>query len=246
MHKKFTNYSHDIFGSLPEVRALSSTKLSPFKDVERSENVNAARQLADQIEVDWFKELEIDRNYVCIINQVHGNSVQKVIKCGSHGKFDALTTNVKGNVLRIVSADCLPIFIYDKINSAIGLVHAGWRGLESKIISKTFSNMNMEYGSEPKNLIIAVGPFIKQCCYEVGEEVAEKFAKSHSKSKENGKYMLNLNMVLLDELKKNHIMVDNISIAKECTFCNNNMFFSARRGDSRANRSIHLFSLVKN
>ena len=86
-----------------------------------------------------------------------------------------MITNVPGLVLATFYADCVPLYFADPANHAIGLSHSGWRGTVQKIGAVTIEKMSEEYGSNPKDLKVAIGPSICQECYEVSEDVIEEF-----------------------------------------------------------------------
>jgi YfiH family protein len=88
---------------------------------------------------------------------------------------DGLITDTPGLLLAIQSADCLPVIVVDAKRHAIGVFHAGWRGTVKRIVEKGVGEMRNHFGSDPKNLVAAIGPGIQGCCYQVGEEVRTKF-----------------------------------------------------------------------
>ena len=130
-----------------------------------------------------------------------------------------------------------------------GLSHSGWRGTVGKIGKVTVELMQKTYGSDPKDILAAIGPSICQDCYEVSEDVIVKFQKSFEEKywpelfyqKENGKYQLNLwkaNELVFEEagILKKHIAVTNV-----CTHCNPDILFSHRTtGNKRGNLSAFL------
>ena len=88
---------------------------------------------------------------------------------------DALMTEQAGILLSVRVADCVPILLADREGRAVAAVHAGWRGALSRIIEKSAGEMCRTFGSRPQNLVAAVGPSIRACCYEVGPEVLDAF-----------------------------------------------------------------------
>ncbi|MFZ0290245.1 MAG: peptidoglycan editing factor PgeF [Candidatus Sulfotelmatobacter sp.] len=88
---------------------------------------------------------------------------------------DGLVTNTPGLLLAIRTADCLPIILVDSQLRAVGVFHAGWRGTIKRIVEKGVGEMRRRFGSRARDLKAAIGPGIHGCCYEVGEEVREKF-----------------------------------------------------------------------
>ena len=148
---------------------------------------------------------------------------------------DGLVTDEPGVVLSTFFADCVPLYFVDTVNRAIGLSHSGWRGTVGRMGQRTLEKMATEFGTNPKDVVAAVGPSICQDCYEVSEDVAKEFIKEfrgHADeiliNKGNGKYQLDLwktNEIVLIEagVKKENIAVTNI-----CTCCNPDLLFSHR------------------
>ena len=92
---------------------------------------------------------------------------------------DSLVTAQPGILLSIRTADCLPVLLVDPEHRAVAAVHAGWRGALARVIEKTVGEMRRLMGSRPSQLIAALGPSIRACCYEVGEEVVEAFTSRY-------------------------------------------------------------------
>ena len=88
---------------------------------------------------------------------------------------DGMVTATPGLLLAIQTADCLPIILADPRRHAVGVFHAGWRGTVGRIVEKGVSAMQMHFDSRPRDLVAAIGPGIHGCCYDVGEEVRDKF-----------------------------------------------------------------------
>lgn len=95
---------------------------------------------------------------------------------GEAPKADALITNTPGLLLGVQTADCVPILLADTRRRAVAAIHAGWRGTLARIATKALGRMSMEFGTEPRDVVAALGPAIGRCCYEVGPEVAQAFA----------------------------------------------------------------------
>jgi YfiH family protein len=88
---------------------------------------------------------------------------------------DATFTRERGVLLLVQTADCIPILLADTKLRAVAAIHAGWRGTLRRIAEKTLGRMRMEFGTQPEDVIAALGPGIGRCCYEVGSEVAKEF-----------------------------------------------------------------------
>lgn len=149
---------------------------------------------------------------------------------------DGLVTNVPGLVLATFYADCVPLYFVDPVKRAIGLSHSGWRGTVGKIGKVTVEAMTREYGSDPADIIAAIGPSICQKCYEVSEDVIEEFKKNFDEkdwdvlffAKENGKFQLDLwkaNEIIMREAG---ILDTHISVTDLCTCCNSELLYSHR------------------
>jgi YfiH family protein len=88
---------------------------------------------------------------------------------------DGLVTDAPGLALAVQTADCLPIILVDRKGRSAGVFHAGWRGTLKRIVEKGVGEMRKHFGSDPRNLMAAIGPGVQGCCYEVGEEVHARF-----------------------------------------------------------------------
>jgi purine-nucleoside/S-methyl-5'-thioadenosine phosphorylase / adenosine deaminase len=94
---------------------------------------------------------------------------------GSLPAGDALLTSVKGVLLAVRTADCLPVLVADRRRRAVAAIHAGWRGALARVVEKTIGELRRAYSSNPSELVAAIGPGIGPCCYAVGDEVVEAF-----------------------------------------------------------------------
>jgi polyphenol oxidase len=97
---------------------------------------------------------------------------------------DGLITRTPGLLLSVLTADCLPIILVDTKRHAVGVFHAGWRGTIQRIVEKGVGEMRRHFGSRPADLKAAVGPGIRGCCYQVGQEVRDKFDSQFEYAKE--------------------------------------------------------------
>lgn len=167
-----------------------------------------------------------------------------IIRPRNYKDVDGLVTDVPGLCLVTFFADCVPLYFVDPVKKAIGLSHSGWRGTVGKIGKATVELMQKQFGSNPADILAAVGPSICQDCYEVSGDVIEQFRECFDEEdwselfyeKDNGKYQLNLwraNQIVFEEagILKEHIAVTNL-----CTHCNSDLLYSHRTsGDRRGN-----------
>jgi YfiH family protein len=110
------------------------------------------------------------------LRQIHSDIIRLVDRADEPPLVgDGMITNAPGLLLGIQTADCLPIMLVDPKHRAVGVFHAGWRGTVKRIVEKGVGEMRRCFGSRPSDLKVAIGPGIHGCCYEVGEEVREKF-----------------------------------------------------------------------
>lgn len=110
------------------------------------------------------------------LRQIHSDLIHLVDRVPDHSfAGDGLITNTPGLLLAVQTADCLPVIVADKKRRAVGIFHAGWRGTVKRIAEKGVGEMRRWFGSDPRNLLAAIGPGVRGCCYQVGEEVRNKF-----------------------------------------------------------------------
>ncbi len=174
---------------------------------------------------------------VAYLNQEHGDTVYIVNKenfsdvVGKKG--DALITCEKNLPIGVFTADCVPILLYDKNKKVAAAIHAGWRGVEAKILTNTLGIMKKEFNSESSDIICAIGPSIGECCFEVSSDVGEKFKFS---SEKNGKVYVDLLKEVYSECLSEGLLEENIDLANKCTVCEKELFYSYRRDNGLTGR----------
>lgn len=167
-----------------------------------------------------------------------------IIRERDYTDVDGLVTNVPGICLVTSYADCVPLFFVDPVKKVIGLSHSGWRGTVGKIGRKTVELMHERFGSDPADILAAVGPSVCMDCYEVSGDVIGKFKEAFSENwwdqlfyeKPDGKYQLDLwkaNELIFQE---SGILPEHIAVTNICTHCNSDILYSHRAaGDKRGN-----------
>jgi polyphenol oxidase len=193
----------------------------------------------------FFGKLGINNSKIAFTKQIHSDVVRMVTKPGVYESCDALITREVELFLVITVADCLPIFLYDSVTQSIGAVHAGWRGSNSKILEKTLTAMNKQFGTQCKNIVAYLGPAASVCCYAVGEDVAERFDKKYVKSINEKHSLLDLKQVNKDILLKAGVSEKNIEVSEYCTICNSDLFHSYRRDKTKSGRMMAVIGMVK-
>jgi len=117
-----------------------------------------------------------------IVQRVDASSMQKLANEPPQG--DALFTRERGILLCVQTADCVPVLLADTKIRAVAAIHSGWRGTLRHVAAKALGRMQMEFGTQPKDVVAALGPAIGRCCYEVGAEVAREFEAQFSSARE--------------------------------------------------------------
>lgn len=179
--------------------------------------------------------------------QVHGKEIVVVTEkdvplAMPIRQADGFVTNVKGIALAVRTADCLPIFLYDPIQKAIGMIHAGWKGTEQKIAVAAIETMQREYGTEVAYVKVAFGPCIRRCCYEVGPEFGEKFPDETFLRW--GKYFFDLALANRNQLMSLGVPEANFLDEEKCTDCEDDLFSHRREGEA-AGRHLSFMMLGK-
>lgn len=201
----------------------------------------------------------IDISHLVLSRQTHTNNVRIVTKqdCGtgytkpSFCDVDGLITAERGVALVTQYADCTPLLFCDPIKHICATSHAGWRGTVSGIGAVTVQKMISEFGCEPKNIIVAIGPCICEKCYEVDTPVFEAFKKSgiditgvFSAGRDENHFMLNLVAANKNILTSAGIREENIDISDVCTCCNCGELHSHRATGGKRGNLAAIIELV--
>lgn len=142
---------------------------------------------------------------------------------------DALVTALSGIVLTITAADCLPVFFFDPVRGAIGLAHAGWRGLVAPphgVLAATVEALTA-LGSKPQDLRVEVGPSIGPCHYAVDPERRAQFAERFGSAVVCDQ-ALDLRRAAVQALVDAGLDTKQITAEPPCTACQSDRFFSHR------------------
>lgn len=192
-----------------------------------------------------FEAAEMDMDKIVFLKQIHGDQFY-VVSNENYGSItesygDAIITGEKGISIGIFTADCVPILLVDKENKLIAAVHAGWKGTHLKIVEKVLNHMFTFMGTNPVNVLAVIGPSIGPCCFEVKEDVADKFEFS---IKRNDKIYVNLWNENKKQLLNMGLLEENITIANLCTCCNNDLFYSYRRDSGNTGRLAAFIEII--
>ena len=190
------------------------------------------------------QELGIKTSDLVFSSQVHKDFIRRVeiedkgkgiYKESDISEIDGLITNQRGIGLVTFYADCVPLYFYDPVLHVIGLSHAGWKGTVAHIGAKTLQKMKLEYGTNPSNVLIGIGPSIGGCCYEVSADVKKQFDLSFNDDiiakvakQVKDKFLIDLWEANRLSLIEAGIKPENIEISNLCTKCHQDRFFSHR------------------
>ncbi len=181
---------------------------------------------------------------VCVVGDAEAATQTEERHC------DALITRVPAILLGVKTADCVPVLLGDARRRACAAAHAGWRGTSLSIVTHALARMRAEFGTDPTDVHVAIGPAALQCCYEVGREVVETFRANFAYADE-----------LLTRTRPDHARIDlheanrrqlvaagvpptQIHAAPLCTICRPELFFSYRREKKLYGRTGRLLAVI--
>jgi purine-nucleoside/S-methyl-5'-thioadenosine phosphorylase / adenosine deaminase len=229
-------------------RVLTCTAL---QNVARHLFTIANLELRDRRE-EWdalAAEMDVAPDAIRLIRQVHGAEVA-VARRGATGRWDppeadAIVSNDPSVAIAVRVADCAPILLADRRLGVVAAVHAGWRGTVKRVGPAGVEALRREFGSDPGDLVAAIGPCLGQCCGEVGEEVVEAFrAADHAganvrrwfASGASGRPYLDLPKANRDQLAASGIPESQIFDAGLCSRSYPSDFHSYRAAGAKAGR----------
>ncbi len=177
--------------------------------------------------------------------QTHSNNVKRVYahtKPEDLQETDALITNEPGCCVAVMSADCVPILLWDPVQKAVAAIHAGWRGTVGKIVTEAILAMQSQFTTNPADLVACIGPSICPEVYEVGAEVLSAVQAAFgtlaglAQPTGNDKGYFNLWEANRIQLLALGVKPEQIEVAGICTYTEHNAFFSARHSGNTAGR----------
>ena len=188
--------------------------------------------LADAIGFDPKKAVLTHQTHTDIVVAVDASHQGAGLYGPELSDCDGLITNTPGLALFVFSADCTPILFHDPVTGAVGAVHAGWRGTAAGIAQKAVAAMVQHYGCRPEDIRAAIGPNIKQCCFETDWDVPAALLDALGKDaepyiqKQGEKYFVDLTAMNTLFLQRAGLV--SITVSSECTRCNPDRYWSAR------------------
>jgi YfiH family protein len=241
-----TYYSCEAFESIHELRHGFSTRIGGGSDLDLNASSNHPR---------FLEALHFSGGRLVSLQQTHSDRVhfaEDISQEGPRIEGDALVTKLENAALAIKTADCIPILIADPVKKVVAAVHSGWRGTQKRIAVKTIEAMRQAYSCNPEDMLIAIGPGIRQCCFEVGSEVVDLFKKefpegnfAKSSALKPEKFYLDLVKILEIQLLSSGILPAHCFDSNLCTCCNTREFFSYRAEGAATGRMMSIIGYAK-
>ncbi|MBE7159232.1 MAG: peptidoglycan editing factor PgeF, partial [Rhodospirillales bacterium] len=168
---------------------------------------------------------------------------------------DGLISTTSGSLLAVLTADCLPVLVADTRTHAVGAFHAGWRGTLAGVVRNGLAQMRKRYDTRPTDVIAALGPCIRSCCFEVGEEVRDTFLKQTPElqscflPERAGTLRMDLVAANKQQLLQEGVLPERIQVVGQCTACSRTAeggrrYFSYRAEKTRTGRMLSGIAVI--
>jgi polyphenol oxidase len=190
------------------------------------------------------------------VRQVHGREVLVADRAVEDEKTwrqtesDAIITDQPGVALAVLTADCVPIVLFDPRRRVAGIAHAGWRGTCLRVAAATVEAMEKSFGSQARDIMAGIGPGVGPCCYRVDEPVIRAAEESFGSATAKVIFRRDDRSSVFDLLAANRLVLEqagltpgNIESIDLCTSCRPDLFFSHRRDRGRTGRQINFVML---
>lgn len=188
-----------------------------------------------------FSALNIPPQKILGLKQVHGDKIINILNeedlasyhAQKEHEADGWLLGLKGTGVMILTADCVPLYLWDKQGKFISLCHCGWRGVAALMPAKA-AKLLKEKAGPGAELCAYIGPHINACCFEVKEDVASQF-DAGCVIRKDGKIFVDLTAEIVRQLKQCGVKIEDIKspCSCECTCCNKEVFFSYRRDHTK-------------
>lgn len=211
---------------------------------------------ANKIKENWnifCNSLGVNVNRTVCSNQQHEDKIRIVTKEDvgkgvilerDYHSVDGLITDIPNIPICIFSADCIPVLFVDTKNKIVGAAHCGWKSTYLDLAGKMIDKMINEFGSNTKDIKVAIGPGIKPCCYEVSKELYNQFKEKYGDKNcfaKDDKFYLDLQMINEQIIEEKG--VKDIFVSDLCTCCNKDELFSHRGSDGKRGLMVNLIMI---
>lgn len=231
-------------------RNLSDKRLfagSTYRRENGNFAIHTAEGIADiEMAQSVRKQLLIDSGFdrLVTLKQVHSDTIHYIHRDNRETYFqneliegDGVITDLKHVLIGVLTADCVPVYFTDNERSFCAIVHAGWKGLQKKVHMKMLHRILETFPVKVSDLNVLIGPHIRGCCYEVKKDVVSRLKTRNYKTRKGSKktrpsYLLDMESIILDDLKKAKLKTSQIYSYPVCTKCSRDpSFYSYRNGD---------------
>ena len=233
-------WTDEIWGAALRCRPLSA--IAPHLFTTRQLQLSSP---ADEL----LMAAAVGASRAVLLTQVHGAEVV-IVREGEtphDGKpqADVILSNAAAVAIAVKAADCVPLLIGDRTTGTVAAVHAGWRGTASGAAVAAVDALEREFGSNRADLVVAIGPSIGPCCYEVGSDLVDAFAAAgHERylidrwfmTPRGGKMRLDVPGSNRDQLILAGVREENVHAAALCTAEHLDLLTSYRAEKERAGR----------
>lgn len=198
-------------------------------------------------------------NSIAACSQVHGAVVRNITSADvvtdpydkTAAEADGLITAIPGVILTIYTADCIPVLLYDPRRRVAAALHAGWRGTAAGIVTVAVGQMASVYGTDPADILAAIGPGIGPDCFETHEDVPNALTAAMAMNvlpfirlKENGKFAVDLKSINARRLELAGVLPDHIAVCDDCTCCLEEKYWSHRRQGTQRGSMASMIQLL--
>ncbi|KAB7727515.1 peptidoglycan editing factor PgeF [Rudanella paleaurantiibacter] len=238
-----------LFSSFSTLIAAESTRHggvspAPYQSLNLGLNTADNPRFVEENRLRFFSALGINPERVATSHQVHGKEILEATQPGRYDGYDALMTNQPDLYVAVSIADCVPILVYDGKNKAVAAIHAGWKGTVAELVRLTLETMQQQYGTRPGDCYAYVGTCIDETSFEVGPEVAEKFAPEFKRVDEfTQRTFVNLRSANTRQLTNFGIPTAQIALSTYSTVLNNEDYFSHRYENGQTGRLMAVIGL---
>jgi YfiH family protein len=251
----FHNQQHWQFDSFNQIKKIQHLITGSNLHIKRGDilGLNYGLNVPDNATIVTGNRLEL-LDHLGITNgsivfpiQTHSCNIEIVTEQNKLSDFqnvDALITNTPYILIGVLSADCVPVLLADPIKNVVACIHAGWRGTVAEIVKHTILKMHNEFDCIAGDIIAGIGPSISAANYEVGEDVAIHFKNISKQKQSNGKSCIDLWIENKTQLLEAGVKEENISISKQCTYSNSDIFYSARKDSISTGRMASVIALM--
>jgi len=219
----------------------------PFASLNLGFSVGDERARVEENHRRLARAAAADLGALSRVSQVHGDRVLEA-RGGeggaelrpTEGEADGLWTQAPERWVAVGTADCVPVLVVDPDGRRVAAVHSGWRGTDADISARAVEAL-VARGARPERLLAAVGPAIQACCYEVSEELGQRFRARFGAEvvvASAGQVRLDLTRAVRLSLERAGLKPAHVDVLQACTACDPSRFFSHRRDAGRTGRHL--------